>query len=193
MVKRFSVWVVVIVAGIMMMAGHSTAGEASAVHPTKTYWLTDVKPILSNHSECRVFYKDLKQLAKQPINLEFANTKTNGVKRDYAVKEGNSLIQNHTHTTIKQTTSGNAIHRVGLGSFDYRNQTIEYVIDVSANLDNDKHAYLYPAILASHNAHCYYSTLVKPSDDTVAAFKHHVRSGSAARGTDLHQHPKPVK
>lgn len=158
--------------------------SVSANSPIKTYTLHDLRRVVTNSPQCKPYYNDLKELAKKPISLQLAKTDEKG---KHAAKDLSGRMSHHTHTTIKQNAKSNVINRIGMGSFKYKNENIDYVITISGNLDHEDHQYLYPVIFASHDAHCYYTALVKPSQETVESFKQHIRSGKAARGADLSQ------
>lgn len=168
---------------LLVVVNATDAESISHASSTKTYTLTKLRQVVSNHDECSAFYKDLKQLTKNPVSLQFAPSS----KSRIAAKDSSGQVANHSHSIVKQKVEGGTVHRVVTGEFKLNKQKVDYVAEISANLNNADHQYLYPIILASHNAQCYYTALIKPSDDTVAAFKKSIQSGHAAKGTDIHQ------
>lgn len=159
----------------------SVAAEAPAAN-IKSYTFKDIRIAVSNSDVCEANLEDLKQLV-EPFSMQF--TKTSG-EGEHAAEHLSGPITDHTHTVIKQKISGTSIRRVGMGSFKIGETGYDYVMEVAADTANADHHYLYPVILSSSDADCYYTALLDPSDETVAAFKAHVASGAAAEETDLH-------
>lgn len=152
--------------------------------PVKTYTLVDLKQAVSNSPKCDAFYESLKPLTQAPFSLQFNEPSETGER---TVQHLGGQLVNHTHTTMKQSVNGNLVHRVGMGTFELNGEKIDYVMEIGADLDNPDHQYLYPTILASDNARCYCTALVKPDEATVTAFKKSIQSGAVAQNTDLHQ------
>ena len=150
---------------------------------TKTYTLTQLHQVVSNHKECSAFYKELKQLTKNPVTLQF----TPASKSQIAAQDSSGQINNHSHSIMNQEVNGGIVNRTISGNFTMKDQQIDYAAAISAHPNNPDHKYIYPILLASHNAQCYYTALVNPSDETVAAFKKSIQAGHAAKGTDIHQ------
>lgn len=151
--------------------------------PVKTYILTDLRKMIGNGPQCDAFNKDLEGLTKNSFVMQF----TKQEEGKHSVNDLSGQISNHTHTTVKQSVKNNFVQRVGIGTFELNSKKIDYVLSVSADLDNEKHEYLYPMILSTADARCSCSALLKPDAATVEAFKKSIQSGAVAKGTDLHQ------
>ncbi len=162
-----------------------SAVQADASKPIKTYTLVDLKPVITNSAKCDACLQDLQPLTKAPFSLQFTKHEEEG---KHSVAHLSGLVGDHTHTTVMQTVSGNIVHRIGVGTFAINGKKVDYMAMFSADLDNPSHSYLYPITLAFENGHCSYTALLKPSEETVAAFKKNVRSGAVAQGLDLHTH-----
>jgi hypothetical protein len=178
--QKYLIGALLLVAGIAIDMEKTVAPAAPGL---KIYTLADLRRSVTNSEQCKPFYNDLKQLTKKPIKLQFSQNPDN--ENDVTANDLSGQIKNYTHTMVKQTVSGGAVNRVGMGTFEFKKQKIDYVIEVSGNIDHSNHHYLYPIILASHNAHCYYTALLKPDDETAEAFKQSIRSGAVAKKTDL--------
>jgi hypothetical protein len=166
---------------LILVGGTAQANEPA---PLKSYTLTDLKQVVSNSPKCDALRGQLEQFTKHPVSLQFTKQ---GKEGEHSAQDASGQVTNHTHTTVKQTVNGNLVHTVGMGTFELNKEKIDYVLEVSANLDNPDHRYLYPIILASDSARCYFTALVKPSEETIAAFKQSIRSGAVKKGTNLHQ------
>ncbi len=169
----------------LLTAGNVCSASAEDAPSIKTYTLKDLRPVVSNSGRCDAIHQELKALTQTPLSLQFS--KHPEKEGHYLVSDMTGRLKEHTHTRAKQKAEGNRFHRTSTGSFEVNGQKVDYVADISADLDNPGHQYLYPVILAGDNARCYYTALIQPSEETVAAFKESVRSGAAAQGADLHQ------
>jgi len=169
---------------VLFVVTTAHAEDAVSSASAKTYLLKDLRQTVSNSDKCSQHLSELQQLVTKPFVLNFA--KDESVDGKHLVKDGSGQLDEHTHTTIKNSVDGNRVHRVGMGSFSVKGSKFDYVLEVSANLDNKEHHYLYPVIIAANDANCYYSAVVDPSDETVAAFKKSVESGAVSKGVDLH-------
>ncbi len=161
------------------------AAQADASKPVKTYTLIDLKPVITNSAKCDACLQDLQPLTKAPFSLQFTKQEEEG---KHSVTHLSGLIGDHTHTTVMQTVAGNIVHRIGIGTFVINGKKVDYMAMFSADLDNPSHNYLYPITLAFENGHCSYTALLKPSEETVAAFKKNISSGAVSQGLDLHTH-----
>lgn len=160
------------------------AFSVTAFAAPKEYFLTSLRPVVFNHNQCSAFYHDLKKISKDPIRFEFSPTSKGG---EHAVRDLSGLRTGHRYRIIQQTVKNGRLNRFGLGSFQMKDQKIDYVIHVTANLNNPNHHYLYPVLFTSHEGNCSYSGILDPTDATENAFKRRIQSGHAARGTDLLQ------
>lgn len=165
-----------IAASLMICMAPLFADEA----PTKTYRLMNLQRVTSNHPNCHTIYQSLQKLTTRSVNFSFASQ---GDALD--VNDKQSVLKNHTYRIVSQTADNQMVNRVGLGSFDLADNHIEYVITTSADLNKAGYKYLYPMILFSENAHCYYMALLKPNKKTIEDFKKHIQSGSVNNKTDL--------
>ncbi len=175
--KKIGLWIATSLTATLLYAHTEPAMPA-----TKSYTLVDLQSVVSNSEHCAPFYEALKQLSEKPVVLEF---KKNGHKRTLEVHDHSGQLSHHRHTTLKQKGQGKQLNRMGTGTFEFNHEKMDYLISISANVDNPNYQYLYPIILTSHQGQCYYTALVKPSEETVAAFKRKVASGAAAKGADL--------
>ncbi len=151
---------------------------------TKTYTLTKLRKAVANHEECSGFAQTLAQLQRKPLTMQFS---AHSGKAKINAEDTSGQVANHTHSILKQSAAKGMIHRVVTGEFEFNGQSVEYVTDIVANLNNPNHEYLYPTILTSHDGQCAYTALIKPSDETVAAFKKNLTTGHAAKGTDIYK------
>ncbi|PIR25271.1 MAG: hypothetical protein COX62_07410 [Deltaproteobacteria bacterium CG_4_10_14_0_2_um_filter_43_8] len=119
---------------------HAATHEAAP----KSYTLKDLRLIVSNGNECKPFYHNLKKFEKNPINLHFETP----VKGKHAVKHASADITNHTHSTVKQTVKNDKVHRIGMGTFDYKQEAVHYVVEVSADLKNEEHKHIHPLLMS---------------------------------------------
>jgi hypothetical protein len=153
----------------LLVTGAAYATDAA---PTKTYTLTNFTPL----------YHALQQLAKKPLSLQFASQSE---PANFAATDTTGTLKNHSYTIVKQDVKDNVVNRVGMGSFEIDNSKVNYIIEISADAGQKNYKYLYPVIFSSKNGHCYYTALVQPDANTVAAFKKNIEAGVVAKSTDL--------
>lgn len=161
----------------------SSMALAASSQSFKTYQVTDLKLVVNNSSSCATTYTSLKKWMSQPVSFQFS--KDNTQADSYNVTDTSQQPQNHHYTIVSQKANGSVVDRVGMGSFNLNNQPIEYVVSIAADTSQTNFKYIYPVIIASNNAHCYFTALIHPDAATVASFKKHVNSGAAAAKTDL--------
>lgn len=150
--------------------------------PYKEYTLLNIQTVVSNSERCQAIEHSLKEFAKNPIHLQFANKATPG---HLAMKDQSKVTDKHRYIIVEQNVKTGVVDRTGIGRFDINNQAISYVIKIGADTHQANFNYLYPMILAGDNAHCFYTALLKPSAETVEAFKKNIHNGLAAQGADL--------
>jgi hypothetical protein len=163
----------------LLVTGAAYATDAA---PTKTYTLTNLQRVVSNHPNCTPLYHALQQLAKKPLSLQFASQSE---PANFAATDTTGTLKNHSYTIVKQDVKDNVVNRVGMGSFEIDNSKVNYIIEISADAGQKNYKYLYPVIFSSKNGHCYYTALVQPDANTVAAFKKNIEAGVVAKSTDL--------
>ncbi|OGT50830.1 MAG: hypothetical protein A3E84_04910 [Gammaproteobacteria bacterium RIFCSPHIGHO2_12_FULL_42_13] len=162
----------------LLIAAH-TIYASEAV--TKTYRFSNVKHFVSNRSSCNSFYSELKKLSTKSIALQF--TPTSGA--NFHVKEMSGSLVNFTYQIVAQDKKDNMISRIGMGSFEINHAKVDYMIEIAGDVKQKNFKYFYPVVLSSSDAHCYYSALLKPGNETVVAFKKHIQSSSVAKQTNL--------
>lgn len=173
---------VVVILAIPFPSSATKTTQAAA--PAKTYELVDLKQVVSNSDKCAVIHHSLEELAKKPFSLQFSPSADS---KQHIVKHVDSEVKNHSNMGAKQVANGNKFQRTSFGSLKLKNEKIDYVMEISANLDNHNHQYLYPIILSGDEAQCYYTALVKPDTQTVESFKKSIVAGAATKEVDLHQ------
>jgi len=151
-------------------------------HGGRQYTLSNIQSVVSNSEKCAGFHEALQQLSKNSIELAF---KKGSHKNDLKAKDASGQLLDLKHTTIKQTEEEGVFHRIGIGSFEFQGEKIDYLVSIAANPSNPDHKYLYPIILESHHAQCYYTALVKPSEETTSKFKDNIGAGHASKGADM--------
>jgi hypothetical protein len=166
----------------MLLVVFTTANITFAAKTTtKTYQLSDLRRVVSNHENCKPLYHDLQNLAAHPVVLHFSNDS----QTNFTVLDEQGKQAHHTYKILKQDVKNNMVNRIGMGSFELDGKKVEYVIDIAADLNKKDFKYAYPMILSSENAHCYYTALLTPSKETAKAFQQHIQSGAAQKGSDL--------
>ena len=156
--------------------------EVATASTAKVYTLSHIESVVSNSEKCDPFHKDLVRLTQNPIALKFSK---DAAKPEHTSEDLSGQIKHHSHTTIQQHETGHKVTRVGMGSFEYNHEMVDYVMSISANSDNPKYKYIYPVILSSDNGQCYYTGLVEASTETAAAFKKNIESGDVHKQVDL--------
>ena len=159
------------------------AEEQMPTDTTKTYSVSDLRLVVSNSTKCDSFYKNLQSLTVKPLKLQFTRDAADSNK--CSTKDLSGQLSNHTHTTVKQSVEDDVARRVGVGTFELGKDKVDYVIDIASDPKNDHHLHLYPAILSGDSGRCYCTALVKPSRETVDAFKKHIQTGRFEKGADL--------
>lgn len=165
---------------VLITAGIAYAADIAAPS-VKTYSVTDLKSIVSNHSHCQTLYTDLQKVTKKPILLQFIHQSG----QSFAVQDANNKLTKHSYAIVKQDADNNIVNRVGMGSFEVKGNKFDYVVEISGDVKHDNHKYHYPIILSSEAGHCYFTGLVRPSAGTVATFKKSIQTGHASEGSDL--------
>ena len=148
---------------------------------TKTYTLLNVQTVVSNDPSCQATYQQLETLAKQPLQFQFTRQSDNR----FMVSELNSTAQDHSYKMVDESINGTVVTRVGMGTFTLQNQPIQYVLSIAADTAQANFKPLYPVILSSHQAHCYFTALLKPDAATQKAFKQKLQAGAVANSKDL--------
>jgi hypothetical protein len=149
----------------------------------KVYSLLDLREMVYNHQKCDPIFRDLHELNKEPIVLQFAKNTQGKIT---ATHQGNK-IKNYSHKVVAQKSKEGSLQRMVLGSFELNHEVIEYFVAITGNTVNEKHQHLYPTILTAADGHCHFAALVKPDEQTVASFKKQIKSGAAAQGKDLNK------
>ena len=150
--------------------------------PLKTYQLKNLQRAVSNHENCAPLYKSLQQLASRPIELEFSSRSE---QNNFDVKDMSNRIANHSYQIVKQEINGNMVNRVGMGTFELNHHRLEYMLAISADLDRKNYKYTYPIVISGENAHCFYTAMLQPSNETIAAFKKSIQAGAVNKSVDL--------
>ena len=164
-----------------LIVGCVAVADAPAAPAVKSYTLANLSSTVSNSNQCASFLAQLRQLSRQPVKLQFTQVNEN----ELSATDQSGQVTKYVHTTISQAVDGPLANRYNLGSFEFKGKRVEFVTKIAGNVDNPKHQYVYPAILSSHDGHCTYTALIKPSRDTVEAFKQSIRSGDVHKKTDL--------
>jgi len=168
---------------LVAVAGAAYFTTKAVMHKggVKTYTLSNVALVVSNSDNCGTIFNALSKLSETPLKLEFTSTEQN---TNFNVKDSNETLKNHKHAIVKQDV-GETVYRVGLGSFELEGGKVEYVITTSTDIKNENYKHLYPVILAADSARCYFTALIAPDFDTTKDFIKDVKSGEAAKATDL--------
>jgi hypothetical protein len=173
--KKWSLgFALLITAGVLQAASQDSL--------KKTYTLVNLQEAVYNSSKCQALYAELETFTKTPIELQFS---TKRIGADLEVQESTGKVVRHSYGIARQSSLEHTVHRTGLGLFEVNKEQIHYVIEVSADTQQADFKYLYPIILSGDNGHCYYTALVKPSAETVAAFKKNMVRGLVTKKTDL--------
>lgn len=165
----------------------ATLSWAATPATTKSYTLTDLQRVVSNSENCKPLYKALKKATQHPLVFQFAAQPNH---ENIAVTDPSNQITSHNYSILKQDIRGTVVHRIGTGTFMLNQQLVDYVIDVSADTSDSHFHYIYPIILLSDNAHCYYTGLIHPDATTVSTFKQNIAAGAVAQKTDLYSAKK---
>jgi len=166
----------------LLVANIAIADTKPIVH--KTYSIENLKRIVTNSESCRPIYDSLKALASKQVQLRFTPTGKTG---SFNMTDLNGAMKNSTFTILKEKTDPHSINRVGMGSFELNHQKIDYVIQVGVDLNKPSKEYLYPMILSGDTRLCYYSALLKPSENTTTRFKKNILARKVKKGSDLTQ------
>ncbi len=169
---------------IALLTISCTGFANTSSNTTRTYSIQDLKRVVTNDQSCRPIFNALKTMAKDNIQLTFKSTGTQG---HFKMMDPTGTIQNPTFTVLKENTDSHSVNRVGMGSFTLNQQKIDYVIQVGIDLNKPVDHYLYPMILSSDTKLCYYSALLKPSNETTMRFKKNIAAKSTEQGSDLTQ------
>lgn len=164
--------------GIVLFAllagfGITYAADTPVSSATKTYFLTQLQSVTSNSPRCESLYRDLQQLTKKSVNLEFTQVD----KKNFVVKDLAGKLVDHNYSIVKQKVKGHLVNRIGMGSFTINNKQINYVIEIAGNTDQKNYDYLYPMILSSDNGRCTYTGVVKPNPETITLLKKNIIDG----------------
>ncbi|EKD73058.1 MAG: hypothetical protein ACD_45C00473G0012 [uncultured bacterium] len=154
----------------------------AADNVTKTYKLEDLKNVVSNNSNCKTLYKDLQNLSKKPIEVQF----TKSDESTFIVQDKNNQLTKHNLVIVKQKADQNMINRIVMGALEVNHKKVDYVVEVAGDLNNKSHRYVYPIILAGENARCFFTALVKPDQTTIETFKKNIQAGNVTDGKDLY-------
>ena len=173
-----------IVATALLSASAVIAADSSISAPFKIYTVSNVERVISNSPECRPTYNALKTLTKKDVRLKFTRTGKSG---NFVMTDLDNVLKNLTFTILKEESKPHKINRIGTGSFELNQEKIDYVIQVGVHLNETMTPYEYPMILSANKHFCYYSAILKPSDDTTARFKNNIQKGRVKNGADLTQ------
>ncbi|MDP1574601.1 MAG: hypothetical protein Q8L78_06700 [Coxiellaceae bacterium] len=165
-----------------LLIANIALADTTATAPHKTYTLVKLQRVVTNSPSCRPIFDSLKSLSSNHIHLSFKPT---GEKGNFVVTDLKGVMQNSTFKILKEHVSAQSINRVGMGSFELNKQKIDYVIQVGVDLSKSTKDYLYPVILSGDTHLCYYSALLKPSEETTTAFKKNIQAGTVNNGNDL--------
>lgn len=168
--------------GFLVAASTYAAQAKSAPLPPKSYILGNLQLAVSNSDQCQASLQTLQQLTQQPMILKFTNPADH---THFNVTDMSGQLTNHSYTIMQQTVVNGVVNRVSMGTASVNNLTMNYVVIISCDVNQTNFNYAYPAILSTNDGHCTYFALVKPSADTVTAFKQNIQSGAVAQATDL--------
>ena len=165
-----------------------SAASAYAAHsapvpaPSKSYLLSGLQLAVSNSDQCKASLQALQQLTQQPVILQFTNPTDH---TQFNVKDVTGQLTNHSYAIMQQTVVNGVVNRVSMGTTSVSKVSVNYVVAISGDVNQPNFNYAYPAILTTNEGHCSYFAVVKPSVDTVAAFKQNIQAGAVAQSTDL--------
>lgn len=173
---KFAKWILPLA---LLTVSHAVFAEETA---TKTYSLTHLQKIAASNTKCAATFKDLQTLAKKPITLAFT---TNGDKATFKVTHADEAVVNHSYKIVQQNTTESSISRVGIGTMDLNNQTLAYVLQITADLKQKDFKFNYPMIITNEKNNCIYTAILVPDSKTIATFKKHIEKGNLDNGADL--------
>lgn len=99
------------------------------------------------------------------INLNKVVSNSDACKADYYD------VKDFTKQDVQLNLANSGASRRVTGTLEYNHQKLDYVVAVPASAESDKIPLLYPAILSTQNARCYYTALAKPSEAVAATPK----------------------
>ena|SRR3990167_58479 len=165
---------------LLLLAAANAAYAADT--QTKSYALANLQKVVASSDSCTKIYSELQALAKKNIVLQYAG---NDKQSEFDVKHQGERLINHTYKIIQQTATDTTISRFGMGSFELDNNKMDYVLQISADLNQKNQKYSYPIIITNEKSHCVFTGLLRPDQKTVADFKKNILNHNVDNGADL--------
>lgn len=148
---------------------------------TRTYVLTNLHEVVSDHSNCKTIMKELHDLQRKPLVLEYIS-KGDG---EFVVNHEGGLMINHTYKIVQEMKGDETISRTGMGSFELNHHKMDYVLQVTADLKHEAHQFIYPMIITNQDFICVYTAFLKPDRQTISVFKRKLHDDKTTNGADL--------
>jgi hypothetical protein len=165
-----------------LISGGAFAADAQPTSTDKNYNIDSLKMVVSNASQCKSLLSELDKTFKKAVTFQSAERTGHS---SFNVTEKNNRLMNLTYNIAQENVNGNLLKRIGLGSFNIGKDKFDYVVHISVDGAKKDFRYQYPVIISNDGGECVYTAIVKPSKDTVEAFKKHINENNVANGKDI--------
>ena len=158
------------------------AADAQTTSTDKNYNIDSLKMVVSNGAQCKTLLGELDKTFKKPVTFQSAERTGHS---SFNITEKNNRLVNLTYNIAQESVTGSSLKRIGLGSFNISKDKFDYVVHVTADAGKKDFRYQYPVIISNDGGECVYTGIVKPSKDTVEAFKKNINENNVANGKDI--------
>lgn len=172
---KFTKWIAI----ITLALAQSVYAVDGAI--TRTYVLTNLHEVVSDHANCNMIMKELHDLQRKPITFEYIS-KGEG---EFMVNHEGGTIINHTYKIVQEAKGNDTLSRTGMGTFELNHHKMDYVLQVTADLKHEAHQFIYPMIITNQDFLCVYTAFLKPDRQTISFFKRSLHNDKITDGEDL--------